>query len=117
MLGLSVLIQKTDGRFAAHCLELDIVAEADSAERVRRELDGLVAAQIEFAVENHNLDHLYHPAPAECWAKFAEANSPQAALPEWARGLELSRTMTVAPFLVTICYVYVEAEATSPAPA
>ena len=115
MFGLSVLMQKTGDRFVAHCLELDIVADAGSAEQARQELDALVAAQIEFAVEHHNLHNLYHPAPPEFWAKFAEANSPQQALPEWARGLELSKTMAAPPFVVTIQYVYVEAEATSPA--
>jgi hypothetical protein len=66
----NILIKKEDGLFIAHCLELDIVAVADSVDQARRECVALICAQIEYAFAHDNLANLYHPAPHDVWAEF-----------------------------------------------
>lgn len=69
-ISVNILIKKEDDAFIAHCLELDIVAVADTADDAQREIISLVCAQVDYAFSNNNLDNLYHPAPAEIWSEF-----------------------------------------------
>lgn len=67
---VNVLIKKEGDYFLAHCLELDIVATADSAEKVEKEIIDLIDAQIDYAFAHGNLENLYRPAPLEVWKEF-----------------------------------------------
>ncbi|MCX5829195.1 MAG: hypothetical protein NTV58_14505 [Deltaproteobacteria bacterium] len=67
---VNVLIKKEANYFLAHCLELDIVATANSAEEVEKEIIDLIDAQVDYAFAHGNLDNLYHPAPLEVWKDF-----------------------------------------------
>jgi len=67
---LNVLIKEEDDILVAHCLELDIVATADSLKQVKEDISSLIIAQIDYAFSNNNLDHLFHPAPQEIWSEF-----------------------------------------------
>jgi hypothetical protein len=69
-IAVNILIKKDEGMFVAHCLELDVVAVAKSAEDAQREVISLVCAQVDYAFSNNNLDNLFHPAPPEVWAEF-----------------------------------------------
>jgi len=116
MLGLQVLVEKVDDRFIAHCLELDIVAEGTDVDEVRYELEALIAEQLKFAMEHDNLENLYHPAPAEIWARFAHANSPTRTIPQWSQHLDASRTTPLLPLaIVTTHYSYAKRKAASAA--
>jgi predicted RNase H-like HicB family nuclease len=116
MLNLSVLIEKAEARFVAHCLELDIVAAGDAPAEARRELDELICVQIRFALEHDNLEHLYHPAPGEYWAKYARAQMRRAG-PRWSRGLDLQRVTPMCGLTVTLNYSYAQSETVSLTPA
>lgn len=67
---VNVLIKKEDDIFIAHCLELDIVATANTAVQIEKDIISLIDAQISYAFSNNNLDNLYHPAPPETWKAF-----------------------------------------------
>ena len=67
---VNIFIKKEDGVYVAHCMELDIVAVADTADQAQRELISLVCAQIDYAFSNDNLDNLFHSAPANVWEEF-----------------------------------------------
>lgn len=76
----SVLIKAEGAGFIAHCMELDIVAEAPTLEEVKDEMGSLVAAAVDYAFSNDNVAHLYRPAPPEVWEEFyrcVEAESRQ----------------------------------------
>jgi hypothetical protein len=96
----NILIKKEDGMFVAHCLELDLVAVADSRDQARRECVALICAQIEYAFAHNNLQNLYHPAPQDVWTEFfackaqdelryklesrlEESDHPAAIMPPW----------------------------------
>lgn len=66
----NILIKREEGYFLAHCLELDIVATADTLKQVQDDVISLINAQIDYAFAHDNLDNLYHPAPAEVWKEF-----------------------------------------------
>lgn len=65
-----VLIKAEGGLFTAHCMELDIVAEAPTLESVKEEMGRLIAAAVDYAFSNDNVDHLYRPAPPEVWEEY-----------------------------------------------
>jgi hypothetical protein len=69
-LRFNVLIKKEEELFIAHCLELDIVATALSAEEAGNDLCDLIKAQVAYAFSNDNLANLYHPAPRKVWEEF-----------------------------------------------
>lgn len=65
-----ILIKEEDNMFIAHCLELDIVATANSIDQAQRDIVSLICAQIDFAFTHNNLKYLYRPAPQEVWEMF-----------------------------------------------
>lgn len=66
----NVILEKEDGEWVAHCLELDIVATSANKRTVLVDMVRLIAAQVGYAFANDNLDNLYHPAPQEVWKRF-----------------------------------------------
>ncbi|MCJ7564591.1 MAG: hypothetical protein MUP52_08390 [Candidatus Aminicenantes bacterium] len=102
----NLLLKKDGDVFIAHCLELDIVSAATNRETVKKEIIELVAAQIDYAFSNNNLDYLYHPAPPSVWEEFYAckqqieekinikstfSNTPERFVPPWI----IARTCTV----------------------
>ncbi len=74
MFEFHILVHKQDNDvYIAHCLELDLVAEADTAETACDELQDIIDTQIRTCIENDNLENLFFPAPPEVWAKFGRA--------------------------------------------
>lgn len=85
-LAFNVLVKFEDGLWVAHCLELDIVATGDDPRAAVADLQDLILAQVASAIENRNLEYLYHPAPQETWEEYRlaraldETSSPDTAL-------------------------------------
>jgi hypothetical protein len=71
-LTFNVLVKPEEDQWSAHCLELDIVAVADTQDRAIRDLHDLIIAQWEYALKNDNLSHFFHPAPIECWNEYLQ---------------------------------------------
>jgi hypothetical protein len=71
----NILAKKEGESWIAHCLELDIVATAQSLETVKGEMKDLILAQVDYAFSNDNLENLYRPAPAEVWKAFYQCQS------------------------------------------
>jgi hypothetical protein len=67
---LNVLFWQKEGKYFAHCLELDIIGQADNPDGAKRELAELLVMQIDFSEKNKT--ELYHPAPKEYWNKLHE---------------------------------------------
>ena len=66
----NILIKKEDGAFVAHCLELDIVAVGETLDQAKKDIVDLVAAQIDYAFANANMENLFYSAPPEVWGHF-----------------------------------------------
>ena len=54
----------------AHCLELGLIAVTDSRESAEQDIMDVIEAHVRYAVENDNLEYMYHPAPKEIWDEF-----------------------------------------------
>jgi hypothetical protein len=70
-LNLKVLGYVRDNVWAAHCLEMDLVGEGRTFEQAFRNLEDLVEMQVSFAFYKDDFTLLYHPAPTELFAVFA----------------------------------------------
>jgi len=68
-----VVIYKEDDSWIAHCLELDLVADAKSVKTALKRLGGVIVAQIEHLTAEDRLDELYFPAPLEYWKRLQGA--------------------------------------------
>lgn len=74
----SILIKQSEEYgFVAHCLELDLVATADTLEAVKADILDVIAAQVHYAFANDNLEYLYHSAPPEVWRDFYECREQE----------------------------------------
>jgi len=73
---VNVLIKKEAEMWVAHCLELDIVATAPTEQEVEADILDLISAQVDYAFSHGNLDHLFHPAPAQVWEEFYRCTDP-----------------------------------------
>lgn len=74
----SILIKQTkEYGVVAHCLELDLVASADTLEAVKADILDVITAQIHYAFANDNLEYLYHSAPPEVWREFYECQEQE----------------------------------------
>jgi hypothetical protein len=71
---LQVLLSKTsDGGYEAHCLQMDVVAEAATMDEAVDELCELIRVQYRYGRDTNNLESVFVPAPKEYWQKLAHA--------------------------------------------
>jgi len=43
---------------------------AETVEQVESDIIDVILAHVRYAIENDNLEHMYHPAPQEVWKEF-----------------------------------------------
>src|SRR6266436_5235094 len=72
---LDILLYPEEGKWAAHCLQLDIVEIGDTAQAAEDSLAQVITAHIESAIEDDDIEHLLHAAPREIWEKYLIAKS------------------------------------------
>ena len=65
-----ILVEQQSEGSVAHCLQLDIVAVAENQQQALGDIVDLIQTQLTTAIENDNLDSIFHPAPAEVWGKL-----------------------------------------------
>jgi len=76
-INLSAVVYREDNLWLAHCLELDIVAEAKTVDNAVSSLVSLCDLQIKVALEEGDLQSIFRPAPAEIWKLFTVAQKKQ----------------------------------------
>jgi hypothetical protein len=74
-LTVNILAKKEGDLWVGHCLELDIVTTSDTQEAMKKDMEDLIAAQVEYAFANDDLAHLFRPAPMEVWEEFYQCKS------------------------------------------
>jgi len=90
-INFNILIEKDEGLWVAHCLELDIVATSPNMREVTRDIRDLIRVQVESAFTNNNLDHLFRPAPKEVWEKLSKCRESH------ERAIRLTSSAKVSP--------------------
>ena len=101
----NILIKAEKDYFIAHCLELDIVATADSLEEVKEDILSLMKAQIEYAFFNENFDNLYHSAPQEVWEEFYSCTDGEMAesIIEVSKRKNRTRALNIPHIIANTC--------------
>lgn len=72
---LHYLLSESGGEYIAHCLDLDLVATADTPQQAAQKLDRLVKATIEFSLGTQNFENLATRAPQQFWNEFASGTT------------------------------------------
>jgi hypothetical protein len=70
---LRAVLYREEGKWVAHCLDVDIVATGPTRDHAAKELVEAVTAQIDYVRDHQNHAHLYRSAPLEVWQRLAEA--------------------------------------------
>jgi len=70
---LDVVFYKSEGKFVAHCLHLDLVQEASNFEQAKCDMEDVIIAHINYTIENDNWDNFYKPAPDIYWSLLPKA--------------------------------------------
>ena len=70
---IRVLIYQEDGEVLAHALEMDLVGCGETEEEAIEELEGLVRAQISFALQKDEKHLIHQPALQEFFDRWEEA--------------------------------------------
>lgn len=113
-----VLIKFKDELWIAHCLELDIVASGKTREQVQEEMVDLILAQIRYALDNNNMEHLYHAAPASVWMEyFGCANRQETVHPVHLKKLTPKWSAHIRPLISTSTCFFESSNAQSSAQA
>jgi predicted RNase H-like HicB family nuclease len=72
---LDVLLYREDGEWVAHCLQLDLVEAGATPEEAEDNLAGVIQHHIQWALDDDDMEHLFHPAPPEVWKQFFGAKT------------------------------------------
>jgi hypothetical protein len=71
-LTFNIVVEEKEGVHVATCLEMGLVATADNAEDLSAIMDKLIHRQVVFAIENDNLQDIFHPADSEIWHRLSD---------------------------------------------
>ena len=76
-----LLTKRSEDRFVAHCLDLDVAVSGSTVEDTFRRLDELVVFHVEGILFSGRYQDAFTPAPREYWSQFNAAenlgNRPQ----------------------------------------
>ena len=67
---LNAIIYEENGLFVGHVLQMDLVVTGSSEKEVIEDLIDVCEAQLSYAAENDNFDHVFRSAPPEIWKMF-----------------------------------------------
>jgi hypothetical protein len=70
---VDVLLYREGDGWAAHCLQLDLVECGVTAEEAEDALAGVIQHHVQWAIEDDDMENLFHPAPPEVWKRFFTA--------------------------------------------
>lgn len=70
----AVIFRDSDcDRWIAQCLQMDVVAEGNSAQEAAETLIQLCDVQIQACLDDGDIEGIFRPAPAEVWSYYAKA--------------------------------------------
>lgn len=67
---LNAVLYREGNWWIAHCLQLDLVAEGDTAAAAVRDLGELAEQQLSTAMQEGDLQAVFRPAPFEIWKMY-----------------------------------------------
>ena len=64
---MDVLISQEEGKYYAHCLPFDLLAEGENREDAKRKLREMIFEYIKFFMESNMEPFIFRPAPMKYW--------------------------------------------------
>jgi hypothetical protein len=84
---LDVLMSQEEGKFYAHCLPFDLLAEGDSEEHAKRRLAEMIFEYIRFFLEKNMEPFIFRPAPMKYWEILRAILEKERFIPQLPEGL------------------------------
>jgi hypothetical protein len=70
-ISLRVVCFREGDAWFAHCLEFDLIGDGPTPESAIMQLSEAIRIQMEFSIENDNLNNLFSPADGNLFLRFA----------------------------------------------
>lgn len=97
---LDVLLSQEEGKFYAHCLPFDLLAEGGTPEEAMKRLEEIIFEYIKFFMESNMEPFIFRPAPMKYWEILRMIKKQSHFLPCVPEGLLKATTPNrIAPFL------------------
>jgi len=97
---LDVLISQEAGKYYAHCLAFDLLAEGDTVEEAERRLEEMIFEHIRFFLERNMEPFIFRPAPMKYWEILRMVKKEHHFLPNIPEGLlKVTSPNRIAPYL------------------
>ncbi len=84
---LDVLLSQEDGKFYAHCLQFDLLAEGTTKQQARKRLAEMVFEYIRFFIEKNMEQFMLRPAPMKYWEVLKMVKKVGHFIPQLPEGL------------------------------
>ena len=84
---LDVLISQEEGKYYAHCLPFDLLAEGNNREEALKRLEEMVFEYLRFFMESNMEPFLFRPAPMKYWEILRMLKKSAHFLPNIPEGL------------------------------
>ena len=101
---LDVLMSREEGKFYAHCLALDLLAEGKTEHEAKKNLAEMIFEYLRFFVEKNMEPFIFRPAPMKYWEilKMVKTKSSHflPSIPEDL--LHVSSPNRIAPYLNSV---------------
>ena len=100
---LDVLISQEEGKFYAHCLAFDLLAEGKTEHEAKKSIAEMVFEYIRFFVEKNMEPFLFRPAPMKFWAILKMVKKESHFLPSVPENLlHVHSANRIAPYLNSV---------------
>lgn len=100
---LDVLLSREEGKYYAHCLPFDLLAEGDTEDQAKKRLEEMIFEYIRFFMEKNLEPFLFRPAPMKYWDILRMIRTKARFFPRVPDGLlRASSPNRIAPFLNSV---------------
>ena len=97
---LDVLISQEEGKYHAHCLPFDLLAEGENEAEAKRRLAEMIFEYIRFFLERHMEPFIFRPASMKYWEILRMVKKERHFLPGIPEGLlKVASPNRIAPYL------------------
>lgn len=97
---LDVLMSQEEGKYYAHCLPFDLLAEGNTEEEAKRRLAEMIFEYIRFFLERNMEPFIFRPAPMKYWEILRMVKREQHFVPNIPEGLlKATSANRIAPYL------------------
>ena len=100
---LDVLMSQQDGKFYAHCLAFDLLAEGKTVLEAKKNLAEMIFEHIRFFVEKNMEPFIFRPAPLKYWDVLKMVKNESHPLPNIPNDLlHATSPNRIAPYLNSV---------------